>query len=42
MSNQNENSYTTGRFAFEFHKNGMGDDVIVTSLNNKVFQNKYP
>ena len=24
--------YTLGRFVFKFHKNGMGDDVIVTSF----------
>ena len=25
--------YTLGRFVFEFHKNRMSDDVIVTSFN---------
>ena len=25
--------YTLGRFVFKFHKNRMGDDVIVTSFN---------
>ena len=24
--------YTLGRFVFKFHKNGMGDDVIMTSF----------